>query len=136
MRRYTLDASGLLRYFIDRLPPRADEVFENALAGEAILELPAVAAAEVAYIAYTRDDIAGRPFRGAPEDVVDVLEADGPFVLDPIDLDVVAEMLSWQEAFPRQLHDAMIVASHVVNETEAVITSDSRIGAHVRTIWS
>lgn len=121
---------------MDRLPPRADEVFENTLAGEAVLELPAVAAAEAAYVANTRDDIAGRPFRGAPGDVVDVLEADGPIVLDPIDLDVVTEMLSWQEEFPRQLHDAMIVASHVVNETEAVITSDSLIAAQVPTIWS
>lgn len=135
MKRYTLDASGLLRYFVDRLPEGADRVFRDALDGDAVLLLPAVAAAEAMDVAYNRDVLAGHPFQGAPEDVVSVLEADLPIVVAPTDLDVLAEMLDWQDEFPRQLHDAMIVASHVVDGTEAVISSDEQIAEHVPTVW-
>ena len=135
MRRYTLDASGLLRYFVDRLPPAADKIFDDAVSGDAILQLPAVAAAETMYIAYNRDRIAGEPFRGDPSDVVTILRADFPIVVHPVDLDVLGELDAWQDAFPRQLHDALIVASHAANDTEAVITSDEQIAAHVPTVW-
>lgn len=135
MKRYTLDASGLLRYFVDRLPPSADNVFQDALDGEAVLELPAVAAAETMYIASNRTEIAGRPFRGDPKDVVMILNADLPFVLDPTELQTLEELLNWRDEFPRQLHDALIVASHVVNDTEAVISSDGKIADHVPTVW-
>lgn len=135
MKRYTLDASALLRYFVDRLPPRADAVVEDALDGSALLELPAIAAAEAMYIAYNRDTIAGRQFRGEPKDVVTIVDADVPIVLAPLDLEILTQMLAWQDTFPRQLHDALIVSSHVVNETEAVISSDSDIADHVPTVW-
>lgn len=136
MKRYTLDASGLVHYFVDLLPAHADSVVTDAFDGEVVLELPAVAAAEATYIAYNRDEIAGRPFRGSPDDVGTILQADHPIVLAPTDLDVLEEMLEWQEAFPRQLHDAMIVSSHRVRGTEAVITSDRKLSDHVRTIWN
>jgi len=135
MKRYTLDASGLLRYFVDRLPPAADEIFQDAFDGEVLLELPAIAAAEAMYIAYNRDKIAGRPFQGDPKDIVTILRADLPIVLASADLDVLEETLDWQATFSRQLHDAVIVATHVVNETEAVISSDSKIKDHVSTVW-
>lgn len=135
MRRYTLDASGLLRYFVDGLPPSADDVVQDALDGEAILELPAVAAGEAMYTASNRTEIAGRPFRGDPTDVVTILNADLPIVLAPTDLETLEEMLNWHDEVPRQLHDALIVASHVVNETEAVISTDGTIADHVPTVW-
>lgn len=135
MKRYTLDASGLLRYFVDRLPPAADETFQDAFDGEVLLELPAIAAAEAMYTAYNRDRIAGRPFQGDSKDIVTILRADLPIVLASVDLDILEETLDWQATFPRQLHDAVIVATHVVNETEAVISSDSKIEDHVSTVW-
>ena len=124
-----------MRYFVDALPADADRAMQNALDGEAVLELPAIAAAESMYIAYNRDAIAGRSFRGAPEDVVAILRSDVPIVLAPTDLNVLVEVLDWQGTFPRQLHDAMIVASHVVSGTDAVITSDERIPEVVPTVW-
>jgi len=39
--------------------------------------------------------------------------------------------INWQDEFPGQLHDAVIVTTHVVNDTEAVISSDSTIADHV-----
>lgn len=135
MKHYTLDASGLLRYFVDRLPPSADAVVQDAANGEATLELPAVAAGESMYIAYNRTEIAGRPFRGEPKDIVTILKSAIPIILDPTDLEILEEMLDWQTEFPTQLHDALIIASHVVNETEAVITSDDKIADHVPTVW-
>jgi predicted nucleic acid-binding protein len=135
MRRYTLDTSGLVRYFVDLLPDAADAVVTDAFEGEAVLELPAVAAAEAMYIVHNRDDIAGRPFEGSPEDVVTVLKADHPFVLAETDLAVLEAMIRWQGAFPSQLHDAMIIASHEVNDTEAVLTSDEKMAEHVPTVW-
>lgn len=136
MRRYTLDASGLVRYLVDALPAAADEVFEDAAGGEVVLELPAVAAGEAMYVAHDRTEIAGRPFAGEPHDVVAILRADHPIVLAPLDIEILDEMLAWHEAFPRQLHDAAIAATHVANGTDAVVTSDDRIADHVPTVWA
>jgi predicted nucleic acid-binding protein len=135
MQRYTLDASGLVRYFVDLLPSDADAVVSEAFAGEAVLELPAIAAAEAMYIAYNREEIAGRPFKGSPEDVVTILKADNPIVVAGTDLAVLEAVLGRQDEFPSQLHDAMIIATHEVSETEAVITGDGKIADHVPTVW-
>lgn len=136
MKRFTLDASGLLRYFVDALPSGADDVFRAAFDGEVRITVPAIAAAESMYIAANRTEIAGLPFDGTPQDVVDVLESDAPIDLDPLDLPILAEMTNWQGVFPRQLHDALIVATHVANETEAVVTSDAEIADVVPTVWN
>lgn len=135
MKRYTLDASGLLRYFVDALPAGADQIVRRAFDGKVVIEIPAIAAAEAMYIAYNRETIAGRPFRGSPEDVIVLFRGDVPMVLAPTDLDILTEVLDWQSTFSRQLHDAMVVASHIVNDTEAVITSDAKLDEYVTTVW-
>jgi len=33
------------------------------------------------------------------------------------------------------IHDAMIVASHEVQETDAIVTTDETIGERVPTVW-
>jgi|GEM_PF-1921115 len=136
MKRYTLDASGLVRYFVDELPSEAERAFQDAIAGEAVLILPAIAASEAMYVANNREEIAGLEFAGTPNDVITVIESSGPVDFDPMDLEIIREIRHWQKEFPKQLHDAMIVASHVVRETEAVITSDERIAEFVPTVWA
>lgn len=56
-------------------------------------------------------------------------------MLAETELAVLEAMLRWQSAFPRQLHDAMTVASHEVNDTVAVLTSDKKVAQHVQTVW-
>lgn len=135
MDSYTLDASGLLHYLVDALPRAADDLVQRAIAGELILQMPAIAAAESLYIVRNRDRIAGHPITGGPDDVMAGLEGFFPVTVVASDLAELRTMVEWTNAFPRQLHDALVVASHGVNETEAVVTSDEQIADHIPVIW-
>jgi predicted nucleic acid-binding protein len=120
MDRYTLDANGLLYYLGNVLPADADEVFRKAASGEAVIELPAIAATEVLYIVRNRERIAGRELNATPEEVVDALDTHLPVRVVALSVNEVRKTVEWMDVFPKQIHDALIVASHEVNDREAV----------------
>jgi predicted nucleic acid-binding protein len=135
MDKYTLDANGLLYYLGDVLPRDANEVFQKAAAGEAMIELPAIAAAEALYTVQNRDQIAGQELNATPNDVIDALDTRLPVRVVKLTMAEVRKMIGWMDVFTSQIHDALIVASHEANEREAVISSDPKITDHVETIW-
>ena len=130
---YTADAVALLVYLVDGLPERADRVFAKAEAGEAVIQAPSVALAEVLYAVSQDENVRGVRLTGTPEDARQALVANGPISLAPTD-DELVEYASIVDSF--SIHDALVVASHRARETDAVLTSDRTIrNAGIDTIW-
>jgi predicted nucleic acid-binding protein len=136
MDTYTVDASAVLVYLVDALPPAADDVFSRAEAGEAVLELPAMAAVETLYRAAKGVSVRGTTLSIDPADLRAGFDTFLPVtVVDDRDslLDAVVPLM---EPFPNQMHDAMILASHRDRDTDAVVTADEKWADHAETIWA
>lgn len=135
MDAYTLDANGLLYYLVDALPPAAAGVFQDALDGNAVIQLPTIAAAESLYIVRNRERVAGQDIQAGPDDVVDGLESYLPVTVVESNVSDLRAVLEWMDVFPRQVHDALVIASHETNDTNAIVTRDEKISEHVPTVW-
>lgn len=134
MATYTADAVALLVYLVDGLPERADRVFAKAEAGEATIQTPSTALAEVLYAVSRDKDVRGVQLTATPEETRQALIANGPVSLVPIADEELAEYVTIVGAF--SIHDALIVASHRARGTDAVITSDDSIrDGGIDTIW-
>ena len=117
------------------LPERANEIFEAATAGDVVIELPAIAAVEALYIVRNREQIAGQELNATPKDVMDALDTHLPVRVVDLSMTDVRKVVEWMDVFTKQIHDALIVASHEGNDREAVISSDPKIADHVETVW-
>ena len=134
MEAYTVDSVGLIHYLLDILPDPADELFARAEAGDVTLEVPSIVLSETLYILAKRDRIRDIPVEMEPAEIIEEIEAHAP--LDLVDLDYDALYVLTDLLDVLTLHDAMIVASHQANETDAVITTDSEINeAEISTVW-
>ena len=133
MDRYTLDAIGLLFYLFDILPDQADRAFTEAEAGTAIIEAPRTVFLETIYTIANRDEIRAIPVTIAPRDALEAIEMESPVKMANsgyADLYAVTDIVE-----ELSIHDAMIVANHRTQETDAVITNDPEISATVATVW-
>lgn len=132
---YTADAVSLLSYLVDALPRTADRIFAEAEAGETILQAPSTALAEVLYAVSRDKDVRGVTLAGSPDDARHALVGNGPISVASVD---DAELAEYARIVHRlSMHDALIVASHRVRETDAIITSDGVIAdAGYETVWS
>lgn len=134
MDRYTVDAVAALRYLVDALPDRADELFGRAEAGTVLLQTPPVALAETLYIVTHKNEIKGRSLTRDPADAREKLVTTGPLTVVEFGnadfsayIDVLDELT---------IHDAMIVGSHRTQDTDAVITTDGEMtDLGVSTVW-
>jgi predicted nucleic acid-binding protein len=135
MRRYTVDANALIYFSVGLLPSAAYEQFRRAADGKVALQVPTVALVEAMFVMDRRDEIQGVPvpidadqafgvFEELPVDIVDDTHADA------------RELLSHLDVFPSQMHDAMVVANHVTQETDAIITSDEKMADNYPTVWA
>ena len=68
MESYTADAVSMLVYLVDALPHAADRVFAEAEAGEAVIQAPSTALAEVLYSVGHDTSIRGVSLAGTPDD--------------------------------------------------------------------
>jgi len=135
MDTYTVDASAVLVYLVDALPPAADDIFSRAEAGEAVLELPAMAAVETLYRAAKGVNVRGSTLSVDPADLHAGFDTFLPVtVVDDRD-SLLNAVVPLMDPFPNQMHDAMILASHRDRDTDAVVTADSTWTAHTETIW-
>lgn len=135
MATYTADAVALLVYLVDALPNRADRVFAEAEAGEAVIQAPGTAMAEVLYAVSRDKDVRGVSLSGTPEATRRALLTDSPVSLVPVADDELAEYARHVSEF--SIHDGLVVASHRTRDTDAVLTSDGVIAdSGVRTIWA
>mgnify|MGYP000314763893 CR=1 FL=1 len=139
MKSYTLDSVALLHYLLDILPNRVRTVVEEAEAGNARLELPAIVLVETSYILKKRDEIRGSDVRNISnrediEAVLESIERGSPIELVETGYDEVRLVAGWTDSF--SIHDAMIVASHERRNTDAVLTKDGTIvDSDVPTVW-
>lgn len=134
MAAYTADAVALLTYLVDALPEQADQVFAEAEAGETVVQAPSTALAEVLYSVSQDKDVRGVTLTGTPEDARQALVDVGPITIAPVGETELVEYTSVVDEFT--IHDALIVASHRANDTDAIVTTDGVLAdAEVATIW-
>ncbi|WP_123620811.1 hypothetical protein [Halorubrum sp. CSM-61] len=132
---YTADAVSLLSYLVDALPRTADRIFSEAEAGETIVQAPSTALAEVLYAVSRDEDVRGVTLTGTPEDARQALVGNGPISVASIDDAELAEYVQIIDEL--SIHDGLLVASHRVRETDAIITSDGVIAdAGYETVWN
>ena len=135
MVRYTADAVALLVYLVDALPRRADQLFAEAEAGETVIEAPSTALAEALYSVSRDKDVRGVTLSVSSEDARRALVSNGPIAVADMADEEVAEYTQVVDEF--SIHDGLVVASHRVAGTEAVITTDGVIEeAGVDTVWN
>jgi hypothetical protein len=131
---YTADAVALLCYLVDSLPRDADRVFAEAEAGETVIAAPGTALAEVLYSVSHDNDVRGVTLSGTPERARAALVRDGPVSLSPIDDAEIETYATLTDSF--SIHDGLVVASHLVDGTDAILTSDGVIGdSDYETVW-
>lgn len=134
MATYTADAVSLLCYLVDALPQRADGLFAEAEAGETVIQAPSTAIAEVVYATSRDKDVRGITLTGTPDEARQALLRNGPVSLAPIAGPELGEYAQIVDEF--SIHDALIVASHRAQETDAIITTDGVIrDAGLETVW-
>lgn len=135
MPTYTADAVALLAYLVDALPDRADRIFAEAEAGETVVQAPSTAVAEVLYAVSRDKDVRGVTLTGSPDEARRALLDNGPASLVPADETDIAEYATIVDDVG--IHDAFVVASHRVHDTDAIITSDGVLrDATVETVWN
>jgi predicted nucleic acid-binding protein len=134
MATYTADAVALLTYLVDALPQRADRIFAEAEAGETVIQAPSTALAEVLYSVSRDKDVRGVTLTGTPEEARQALVGNGPVSIAPVADEELTEYARIVDEFT--IHDALIVASHQVRETDAIITTDGTVhDAGLETVW-
>jgi len=122
----------MARYLVDRLPPAADEVFERAEMRVDVLEAPPVTVSETIWTAVNKERVAGVAVETTPNAVLRGLVNDGPIQLSPVDEQDLAVCGSLVDH--HTLHDGLVIASHRVRDTEAIITSDEAFAGE-ETVW-
>lgn len=134
MESYTADAVSMLVYLVDALPEEADRIFAKAEAGEAVIQAPSTALAEVLYSVGHDKSIRGVSLAGTPEDARRALVENGPVSVAPVDDAELIEYAQVESEF--SIHDGLIVTSHRSRDTAAIITTDSVIvDADYPTVW-
>lgn len=132
MTRYTVDGVAMARYLVDRLPSAADEIFERAEQGVDVIEAPTVAVSEAIWTAVNKGEIAGIQVDTTPNAVLRGLVNDGPVQISPADEQDLAVYGSLIDH--HTLHDALLIANHRVQGTEAIITNDEAFAAE-QIVW-
>lgn len=131
---YTADAVSLLSYLVDALPRRADRVYAESEAGETVIQAPSTALAETLYSVAHDKTVRGITLSGTPEEAREALVETGPVSVAPVDDEELIEYAQVTSEF--DIHDALIVASHRAQNTDAIITTDGRIrDAGYEAVW-
>ena len=134
-RLYTADTNALLSYLADTLPPDTDTAFRQAERGTATIAAPDVMFGEVLYRLSGGTVVNDIAVELQPQRAWRALAVDGPVSVASLDRAGVRELSTLVGEF--NLHDAMLVASHIADSTDAIITRDPDIAdvRSVSTIW-
>src|SRR6056297_2049282 len=122
MDRYTLDTVGLLRYAVGELPDAVLDVFKAAARGDAVVQVPNIAVVEALYKFDKRDTVSGVELTRPAEDVPRFVEEEMPVTVVATSMPEIRTLAGNLSDY--SIHDAMVVASHEINETDAIITTD------------
>jgi len=133
---YTVDAIALLCYLADRLPQKVDEIFKRAEDEEVLLVVPSIVLGEALFTLLKGREVFGIkiPLEKLTT-FLDVLETSRTVQL--VDLTVEGWRLVTTISLP-ELHDRMIVSTHTISNSRAILTDDQEISdlPKVKTIWA
>ncbi|MHB9288044.1 hypothetical protein ACKVMT_13505 [Halobacteriales archaeon Cl-PHB] len=132
MAAYTVDAVAMLRYLVDDLPDAANDVFNRAEQGIDVLSAPDVQLAEVLDHVSRGSEVAGVELAGSPNEVLRRLVTSGPISVATIgehELTVYASEIDLYS-----MHDGLLVATHRVHGTDAIVTKDRELAGE-STVW-
>lgn len=132
MATYLLDAVALLRYLVDKLPDKADEVFFRAEQGVDVLQAPDVQVAEVLYQVANGGVVAGIQLQDDPQETLRRLVTNGPVGVTSIGERELAVFASEIDLY--SMHDGLLAAAHRVQNTKAIVTNDEAF-AKEETVW-
>lgn len=135
MDTYTIDSVTILRYAVGALPTRVQNVLSRSGAGTAELQVPAIVASETTYMADRNQSINGQTLSMDASDVVDVIRRQMNAKIVETTRDELAEIPPLIDTWASQMHDAMVVASHLARDTDAIVTTDGKIQDHHSTLW-
>jgi len=133
---YTVDAIALLCYLADRLPQKVDEIFKRAEDEEVLLVVPSIVLGEAIFTLLKGREVFGSkiPLEKLTT-FLDVLETSRTVRL--VDLTVAGWRLVTTINLP-ELHDRMVVSTHLISNSRAILTDDQEIRGFpkVKTIWA
>ena len=135
MRVFTADAVAVLAYLADKLPRKSNEIFKQAENGLVRIQVPEIAVGEVIYTILTGREVFGVSVPLKRISVfLDVLEASKNMFI------VNLSITGWRKVIKidlPDLHDRMIVATHLTTDSQALVTDDDKIGKlnGVEVIW-
>ena len=135
MKRYTADTIALLGYLADSLPKSADTVFREAERGEVEIIIPSICIGEAVYTILKGREVFGVKIpRSKIELFIDLLKEDRGIRVVDLELDSWKTLL---EIDLPELHDRMIVVTHIQEGAEAIITNDEEISRlrGIKTVW-
>ena len=135
MRVFTADAVAVLAYLADKLPRKSNEIFKQAENGLVRIQVPEIAVGEVIYTILKGREVFGVSVPLKRISVfLDVLEASKNMSI------VNLSITGWRKVIKidlPDLHDRMIVATHLTTDSQALLTDDDKIGKlnGVDVIW-
>ncbi|MBE9593420.1 MAG: PIN domain-containing protein, partial [Proteobacteria bacterium] len=129
------DAVAVLAYLADKLPHKSNDIFKQAENELVRIQVPEIAVGEVIYTI-----LKGKEVFGVSVPVkkilafLDVLEASKNMSI------VNLSITGWRKVIEidlPDLHDRMIVATHLTTDSQALLTDDDKIGElkGVEVIW-
>jgi len=135
MRLFTADAVAVLSYLADKLPPKSNEIFKQAENELVRIQVPGIAVGEVIYTILKGKEVFGVsvPLKKISV-LLDVLEASKNMFIVNLSIN------GWRKVIEidlPDLHDRMIVATHLTTDSQALLTDDDEIGElkGVEVIW-
>ena len=131
--KYIVDSVAFLAYLADKLPKKANAVFQLAENKQVSLYLPSIALGESLYTIYKSKEIFGQiiPTEKIPL-IFQILQYTDNFHLISMSLE------AWKifnENFMPELHDRMILALAMEHAATAILTSDPEIQTKYVCIW-
>jgi len=135
MRLFTADAVAVLAYLADKLPRKSNEIFKQAENGLVRIQVPEIAVGEVIYTILKGREVFGVSVPLKKISVLfDVLDASKNMFI------VNLSITGWRKVIEidlPDLHDRMIVATHLTTDSQALLTDDDKIGKlnGVEVIW-
>ncbi len=135
MRLFTADAVAVLSYLADKLPPKSNEIFKQAENELVRIQVPEIAVGEVICTILKGKEVFGVsvPLKKISL-LLDVLEASKNMFIVNLSIN------GWRKVIEidlPDLHDRMIVATHLTTASQALLTDDDKIGElkGVEVIW-
>ena len=135
MKLFTADAVAVLSYLADKLPHKSDEIFKQAESELVRIQVPEIAIGEVIYTIHKGKEVFGVsiPLKKISL-LLDALEASKNMFIVNLSIN------GWRKVMEidlPDLHDRMIVATHLTTDSQALLTDDGKIGElkEVEVIW-